>query len=123
MSRPDLAREELRVDQLWCDGHTTYVDAAAEMTRYQVVLVNIGNVDYAVAVPNFGTSCLLGKRTGPWHWDYLSEKLGRDNARTGMALAIILNEIAVPALDVVNDGDRLLTYGLQWSPERGVTRW
>jgi hypothetical protein len=91
-AREELTADEIRYDLIDSDGVLTHVDASAEATRYHVWSVNTGT-DRVIALVNFGTSIMLPLSTGPWHWTYLADKIGKDNSRTGMALALIIARI------------------------------
>lgn len=117
----ELTREEVRIDRCWTDGTTTVIEAAAEMTRYVLVVVE-DRKDLHVAIPNFGTSYTLGRDTGPWHWDYLTQKLGKDNARTGMALAILL-DMAREASEFVSTHPSYVDQPLAMSADGWTVAW
>ncbi len=76
---------------------TIVVEAAAEMTRYHVIIAHVPNDhdQWLIACTNLSTPFVaqLPKLKG-WHYGYLEGLIYNFNRRAAMAIAVILNAVA-----------------------------
>lgn len=93
-TRPILRSDEIRYDSLSGSPELVLdVEAAAEATRYHVIVVPTRG-RWLVTVENLTTPvCVVLPQLFGWHWTYLRQHC--DNDRTAMALGHILDRAHV----------------------------